>query len=84
MKAADIRAFANRDWRRIRALKDRYWIERKRSLTPAEALDVGDDLRQWALTVRPDWPSDEERREDLAHHTHLANLLLRVPRAPES
>lgn len=84
MEPADIRAYANRDWQRIQELKDRYWIERKRSLTPGEALDVGDDLRQWALSVRPDWPSLEERREDLAHHSHLANLLLRVPRAPES
>lgn len=84
MEPADIRAYANRDWRHVQELKDRYWIERKQSLTPAEALDLGDDLRQWALSVRPDWPSPQERREDLAHHTDLANLLLRVPRAPES
>jgi len=84
MKAADIRAYANRDWRRIQELKDETWIELKRRLTPAEVLDLGDDLRRWALTVHPDWPTEEQRREDLAHHTHLANLLHRVPRAPES
>jgi hypothetical protein len=83
MKAADIRAFADRDWRGAEELKERYWAARSRQLSPAEALRLGDELRQWAQAVRPDWPSDEERREDLAHHARLADLFRRVHAAAD-
>jgi hypothetical protein len=79
-----VRAFADRDWRRIQEDKERYWAERRQDMTPAEALQIADELRQWVRALRPDWPSEEERREDLAHHTYLAKALGRVPRSTES
>ena len=83
MKAADIRAFADRDWRAVEDLKERYWAARGRQLSPAEALRLGDELRQRAQAVRPDWPSEEDRREDLAHHARLAALFRRVHAAAD-
>jgi hypothetical protein len=83
MKPADIRAYVDRDWSSVRDLKERYWAERKRTLTPAEALGVGDQLRQYVLTIRPDWPDDGQRAADLRVHSRVSELLRRV-RYPES
>ena len=80
MERADLEAFLNRDWGAIQALKERFWVERKRQLTPDEALRIGDALRQQARALRPDWPSDEERQEDLAHHVRVSALLRSVRR----
>jgi hypothetical protein len=77
-------SFANRDWYGLELRKERYWAERKSSMTPAEALQVADDLRQWVRSLRPDWPSAEERREDLTHHTYLSNALRSVAKPPSS
>jgi hypothetical protein len=79
MKSADIRAYVERDWDAVRDLKDRYWAEAKRALTPDEALAVGDQLRQHVRMLRPDWPDAEQRRADLAVHARVSALLRRVP-----
>jgi hypothetical protein len=79
MKSADIRAYVERNWNAVRDLKDRYWAEAKRALTPDEALAVGDQLRQHVRTLRPDWPDAGQRRADLAVHARVSALLRRVP-----
>ncbi len=76
MRRADIRAFAHRDWRRVERLKDRYWAESE--LTPSAAIALGDDLRRFARAARPDWPSEEDRGEDLAVHRRVSESLRRV------
>ena len=37
VEADDIRAFARRDWAAVAETKARYWADRKRAMTPAEA-----------------------------------------------
>lgn len=79
MKRAVLEAYVQRDWRRIQRLKERYWPERKAVLSPAEALAVADALRRLGQALRPDWPTPDERREDLAMHQRVSECLRRVP-----
>jgi len=78
----DILAFARRDWAMVAESKTRYWLERKRTLSAAELLAVGDQLRRHALTVRPDWPTEAERAADLATHERVTEALRAVPARP--
>ena len=79
MDRDDILAFARRDWATIAESKTRYWLERKRTLSAAELLAVGDELRRHALAVRPDWPTGAERAADLATHERVTEALRAVP-----
>jgi hypothetical protein len=79
MKAADVQSYLDRDWDRARASKDRYWAERKRTLTPEEALRIADGLRLQVRSLRPDWPDAEQRAADIATHVRVSKLLRRVP-----
>ncbi|MBI1876285.1 MAG: hypothetical protein HYS05_20665 [Acidobacteria bacterium] len=78
MKRADVVAFARRDWRLIDEIKASYWVERKRTLPPAEAIRLGDDLRRYVLAVRPAWPSEADRDDDLSVHVRVAEALSAV------
>jgi len=79
MKASDVQSYLDRDWDRVRASKDRYWAERKRTLTPEEALRIADGLHLQVRSLRPDWPDAEQREADLATHVRVSELLRRVP-----
>ena len=78
MTKDDLVRFARRDWASVEASKAAYWVERKRVMTPDEALQVADDLRRHAQAVRPDWPSEAERAADHAAHLRLSDLLRAV------
>ena len=78
MKSAEIRDYLGRDWELVREHKDRYWSERKRSLTPAAALSIGDGLREHARNLRPEWPDAAEREADLQVHARVSGSLQRV------
>jgi hypothetical protein len=78
--AAEIRAFRDRDWGLIERAKLDFWVEQKSRLAPEAVLDLADELRQYAQTVRPDWPDAAERQADLASHTRVAALLTRAAR----
>jgi hypothetical protein len=75
---ADILAFARRDWRAIAASKKQRWERQKASMTPAEALRVGDDLRNYVISLHGGWPTEEDRRNDLAVHIRVSGSLRRV------
>ena len=78
MRAEDLVEFATRDRSEVAAEKARYWIERKQRLGPAEGLRVAEELRRHVRQIRPDWPSEAERAEDLATHLRVAEALRRV------
>jgi hypothetical protein len=78
MKPEDIQAYMDRDWARVRKLKERYWVEQKATMTPDEALAIADSLRRQAKALRPDWPSERERAEDLATHIRVSEALRSV------
>jgi hypothetical protein len=76
----DIRAFVNRDWAAVEDEKARYWAQRKRTMTAAEALATADTLREYARRTKPDWPDPDERATDLAVHIRVAEALRAVPK----
>jgi hypothetical protein len=75
----DFRAFLDRDWSAAARSKERYWLDYKRTHGVAAAVRLADGLRQQVLAVRPDWPSAEEREEDLATHLRVIDVIRRVP-----
>jgi hypothetical protein len=48
-------------------------------LTAVQALALGDELRRYAQTVRPDWPDPDERAADFAVHLQLTEPFRAVP-----
>ena len=78
MRQEDLIEFARRDWQSIAAMKERFWIEQKRRMTAVEALHLADDLRVAVRNWRSDWPSEEDRRLDLATHLRVSESLQRV------
>jgi hypothetical protein len=76
-----IAEFVAREWSAARAAKDDYWAARIRRLGPAEGLRIADELRRQMLAIDPQWPSEAERRHDLADHHRMAELLRRADRA---
>ncbi len=83
MTRDDLVRFAKRDWEAIADDKARYWAERKRAMSPVDALRLGDELRRHALAVRPDWPGEPDREADRETHRRVAEALRAVaPFAP--
>lgn len=78
MRREDIIAFARRDWQAIAASKRQRWAEQKARMTPAEALRVGDALRYHVLALNDHWPTEEDRRADLAVHVRVSESLRRA------
>jgi hypothetical protein len=78
VKRADLKAFAERDWAAVADLKVAYWANLKTTSGPGLAIQVGDDLRRHAIALHPRWPTDEDRREDLATHARVAAALRSV------
>ena len=73
---AALRAYVERDWSAFARDETRTW----RDTSPAERFRVAAELRRQVVDARPDWPSDEERAEDLATHLRVIDALRRVPR----
>lgn len=81
MKREDIVAFARRDWSAVAESKAAYWAEKKRSMTPSDALAVGESLRQLTRRLKPDWPDAGERAADAAVHARVSEALRAVSRS---
>jgi hypothetical protein len=73
MTREQIRAFVTRDWARLAAVKARTWQAGKQS--PTGDLHAADQLRRHALSVRPDWPSLDDRADDLRNHIRVSEAL---------
>jgi hypothetical protein len=78
MRREEICTFARRDWAAIADAKARFWAERKRSMTAAEALATAEILRQHTCQVKPGWPDADERAADMALHVRIAEALRAV------
>jgi hypothetical protein len=76
-----IHEFVSRDWQAARDSKIEYWGERIARLGPLEAFRVADELRRQALLQDPGWPTDTLRRDDIASHVGLVQLLRRAAAA---
>ena len=75
----DIRAWANRDWAAVAALKEKYWAETDMPLS--QRFRIADDLRRVAIALNPGWPTTADREEDLATHVRLREMFTRVAAA---
>lgn len=80
MRHEDVLAFARRDWAAVDEAKSRFWVDRKRSMSPTEALALGDGLRRHAQALKPGWPSPADRADDLAVHCRVSEALGAVAR----
>ena len=75
MEREAIRQFVCRDWSQVAEAKTRSWLDSKRGRSLADVLITGDQLRRYAQSMRPDWPSAAERDADLATHRRVAEAL---------
>ncbi len=75
MSRTDVAGFLDRDWRLVERIKADFWIEQKAGLTPSAVLRLGDELRRYVKTIRPDWPDPAEREADLAVHARVSEVL---------
>lgn len=70
-----VRAYAERGWDRLEAREREHWAEVYRRDGADAIVRVVEDLRAHMRSVRPDWPSAEERRRDYEHHLELKRKL---------
>ena len=75
MHSRDVRDFAHRRWDLVERLDADFWAAEKRHTSLVELLRLADGLRLHARRLRPSWPSDEERAEDLEMHASVARKL---------
>ncbi|MFH1469016.1 MAG: hypothetical protein ABIO70_31810 [Pseudomonadota bacterium] len=70
----DLRAFAQRAWGRLERLQRAERVRRP----VEEKVRIAEALFAAAQELRPGWPDDVTRRQDLAHHQHMCRLLRRA------
>ena len=75
MDAESLRRFARRDWEAVARSKSEHWNAIARERGDDELIRVADDLRRFALSEHPCWPSEEDRARDLETHIRVARAL---------
>jgi type VI protein secretion system component VasF len=78
--ARSAREFLQRGWAESEALEREHWARRHREEGPKAMLDAAAALFEHVRRLRPDWPGEEERAADLAHHVAWRRLLETVAR----
>ena len=78
MKREDLRAYAQRAWHVAERMKQEHWAREVAERGPLATFEASQALWEHMRILRPDWPSPEERREDLAHHVALKQLIDRT------
>ena len=81
MDPAHIRKFARRNRAEVETSKRRYWAEQHRAFGPARTVQVSQGLWQYMRRLRPEWPTERDRAEDLAHHVELKRKIDQAARA---
>jgi hypothetical protein len=74
----EIQSYVSRDWAAARESKDTFWALRIARLGPIEGLRIADELRRQVIRQNPEWPTDQERHDDIAAHARLSGLLRRA------
>ena len=78
MKLEDVRAYAQRAWQEAERLKQEHWAREIAERGPLATFEASQALWEHMRSLRPDWPSPEERCEDFAHHVALKQLIDRT------
>lgn len=79
MHDADVRAYAARPWPAAEALKHEHWA-RELSRNPLATFEASQALWVHMRQINPDWPTEADRQEDLAHHVALKRAIDRAAR----
>ena len=79
MRDDDLRAYVRSPWRVAVALKQEYWA-RELSKDPLATFEASQALWVHMRQIDPDWPTDAQRQEDLAHHLALKRAIDRAAR----
>ncbi len=80
MDPQHLRDYAGRAWHLVAAHKHAYWPRALRQHGDLATFEASQALWLHMRQVRPEWPSAEERAEDLAHHVTLRRALDRAAR----
>jgi hypothetical protein len=81
MDPASIRAFARRARSEVEREKRAHWARLHGERTYRATLDASHALYEHVRRIRPDFPTERDRAEDLAHHVALKRLLDQASRA---
>lgn len=79
--AGDLRAYVDRGWAAARTLKQEHWAREFREHGSEATVEAALALREHMRLVNPDWPSESDRRDDLAHHVVLKRAIDGAARA---
>lgn len=78
MLPGDLRAYAQRPWDVLAALEQDHWAHELVARGPLATLAASQALWAHMRRVRPDWPTEADRRADLAHHVVLKQAIDRA------
>jgi hypothetical protein len=78
VQPAHLRAYVQRAWDRVAALKRSRWQQRRERLGAAEGFRVAGELYEQVKRTRPDWPTRESRSSDREFHICLSAQLRAV------
>ena len=77
-----LRQFAGRDWAAVATSKDRFWQALKDRRSAADVLALAERMRTHARQVRPDWPTPQQRLDDVRVHQRVGEALRAVAGRP--
>lgn len=78
MKREDAEGFLNKGWKELAEFKADYWATVADREGSESLLWAAEQLRIQMKSRWPNWPTDQERAEDFAHHVRLTASLARV------
>ena len=78
MNRSAVAGFLARDFDASARMKAEHWAAAYAARGPLATLEASDALRAHMRAIRPDWPTEEERENDLAHHVAERRLLERI------
>ena len=76
-----VQPYVRRPWAVVEAAKQRFWADEYARRGPEATMRAAQALWVHMRSVRPDWPTEAERAEDLRHHGELKHRLDRAGRA---
>jgi hypothetical protein len=77
---ADVKREGELDWSVFERGTAAHWAAVRREKGVAGVFEVASALNAHVRALRPDWPTEAERKRDHDHHLALIAILDRVPR----
>lgn len=82
MDSNALRQFALRDWSAVATSKARHWRTLKTGRSAADVLAIADRMRIHAQQLRPEWPTPQQRLDDVRVHQRVGEALRAVAARP--